>query len=145
MTNNKQLRNAGPTNYLWPGPAQVKSASNIVDLALRWKNALEKGYANGVIDPKYVVAQYACDPSNVAYKTFKSDSGLATGAQLLPTVSPILTDTCAKLSTYFKDVFLPKGPVPIFKGEELKFRVLAKDVRDALCVFMSMAMECGGQ
>lgn len=133
MKNNQKLSKTDP---LWAGPKTIKGSSDIVDLAVRWATALQLGYntiptgtpvTSANVNPVPVVSQYACDPKNVPYK-YKSGSGLAAGAQLLPTVSPVRADTCAKLTDYFKFVFLPGKPVPIFDLNQLKIRQLSKDV-----------------
>jgi hypothetical protein len=120
--------NAGPENYLWPGPKTIKDANGIVQLAVRWSNALQKGWRGlNTVDASYVLAQYAPDGA-ISFKS-KPNSGLATGSTLLPTVSGIRYTTTALRKTYFEDIFLPSNPVPIFDPATLQFRVLSKDVR----------------
>lgn len=121
--------NAGPENYLWPGPKTIRDANGIVQLAVRWSNALQKGWRGlgGAVDSSYVLAQYAPDGA-ISFKS-KPDSGLATGSTLLPTVSGVRATTTALKKAYFDNTFLPIDPVPIFDPATLQFRVLSKDVR----------------
>lgn len=128
MTTNK-LKNAGPTNPLWPGPKTIKTADDIVQLALRWKNALEASWAANPDDATIINTQYAPDGA-VAYKS-QSNSGFSTGSTLLATVDGNILDTAAERAAYFTNTFLPGQPVPLF-DQPLQFRMLSKDVRKCL-------------
>lgn len=120
--NNKQTCDF--ENYLWPGPTVIRSADDVVCLALRWRSALIKSWTGG-INSKYVLAQYAPDGA-VSFKN-KPGSGFSTGSQLLPTVSGSLLNDNADRKNYFDNTFLPGQPTPNYVGP-FEIRQLSKDV-----------------
>ena len=127
MKNTNSIKNAGPSNPLWPGPRVIKAPADVEALAERWRLALLDGWQapasplNPIPGP--VLAQYA--PDGLA--AYKSKGSFNKGSVLLPTLSGTILDTDALRKTYFQDTFLPTSPNPDFVGPFV-IQQLSKDV-----------------